>query len=193
MCIVKWKLFSCAWLFATPWSIQSKLSRPEHWSGLPIPSSGNLSNPEIKPRSPALHVVSLPAEPPGKPKNTGVGSLSLLQGIFLTQESSRGLLHCRRTLYQLSYQGSQRMCIVLNIWFLYLTIGQHQIWGNFSQYSSNSFWRFSPLWGLVLLWISLKSAEIACSLTESGLLTYCSKGYCTAETLTGHLTKEKFL
>ena len=122
-----------------------------------------------------------------------VGSLSLLQGIFLTQESSRGLLHCRRTLYQLSYQGSQRMCIVLNIWFLYLTIGQHQIWGNFSQYSSNSFWRFSPLWGLVLLWISLKSAEIACSLTESGLLTYCSKGYCTAETLTWHLTKEKFL
>ena len=37
--------------------------------------------------------------------NTGVGSLSLLQGIFLTQESSWGLLHCRRILYQLSYQG----------------------------------------------------------------------------------------
>ena len=31
----------------------------------------------------------------GKPKNTGVGSLSLLQQIFLTQESNRGLLHCR--------------------------------------------------------------------------------------------------
>ena len=39
-------------------------------------------------------------------QNTGVGSLSLLQGIFLTQESNRGLLHCRRILYQLSYQGS---------------------------------------------------------------------------------------
>ena len=48
---------------------------------------------------------SSPAEPPGKPKNTGVGSLSLLQGIFPTQESNRGLLHCRRILYQLSYQG----------------------------------------------------------------------------------------
>ena len=34
---------------------------------------------------------SLPAEPPRKPKNTGVGSLSLLEGIFLTQESNRGL------------------------------------------------------------------------------------------------------
>ena len=41
----------------------------------------------------------------GKPKNTGVGSLSLLQGIFLTQELNWGLLHCRRILYQLSYQG----------------------------------------------------------------------------------------
>ena len=40
-------------------------------------------------------------------QNTGVGSLSLLQGIFLTQELNRGLLHCRQILYQLSYQGSQ--------------------------------------------------------------------------------------
>ena len=38
-------------------------------------------------------------------QNTGVGSLSLLQGIFLTQESNWGLLHCRRILYQLSYGG----------------------------------------------------------------------------------------
>ena len=43
---------------------------------------------------------------PGKPKNTGVGSLSLLQGIFLTQESNQGLLHCRQILYQLSDPGS---------------------------------------------------------------------------------------
>ena len=49
---------------------------------------------------------SLLAEPPGKPKITGVGSLSLLQGIFLTQELNWGLLHCRWILYQLCYQGS---------------------------------------------------------------------------------------
>ena len=42
----------------------------------------------------------------GKPKNTGVGSLSLLHWIFLTQKSKQGLLHFRRILYQLSYQGS---------------------------------------------------------------------------------------
>ena len=48
----------------------------------------------------------LPAEPQGKPKNTGVGNLSLLQQIFLTQELNQGLLHCRWILYQLNYQGS---------------------------------------------------------------------------------------
>ena len=60
----------------------------------------------MEPRSPALQADSLPAEPQGKPKNTGMGSLSLLKGIFPTQESIQGLLHCRQILYQLSYQGS---------------------------------------------------------------------------------------
>ena len=67
------------------------------------------SHPGIEPRSPVLQAVSLPAEPPGKPKNIGVASLSLLQGIFPTQESNWGLLHCRRILYQLSHQGSPRI------------------------------------------------------------------------------------
>ena len=51
----------------------------------------------------------LSAEQPGKPKNTGVGSLSLLQGIFQTQELNQGLLHCRQILYQLSYQGNYKL------------------------------------------------------------------------------------
>ena len=41
-----------------------------------------------------------------KPKNSELGSLSLLQGIFPTQELNQGLLHCRRILYQLSHQGN---------------------------------------------------------------------------------------
>ena len=69
-------------------------------------SSGDLSIPGIEPRSPTLQANSLPSEPPGKPMNTGVDSLSLLQGIFLTQEWNQGLLHCRQILNQLSYQGS---------------------------------------------------------------------------------------
>ena len=47
---------------------------------------------------------SLPAEPQRKPKNTGVGSLSLLQRIFLTQESNWSLLNCRQILYQMNYE-----------------------------------------------------------------------------------------
>ena len=82
-----------------------RFSRPEYWRGEPFPSPGDLRNPGIEPRSPALQADSLPAEPQGKPKNTGGGSLSLLQKIFLTQESNQGLLHCRRILCQLSYQG----------------------------------------------------------------------------------------
>ena len=54
-------------------------------------------------------VCSLPGssvhgDSPGK--NIRVGSHSLLQGIFPTQGSNLGLLHCRRILYHLSYQGS---------------------------------------------------------------------------------------
>ena len=73
--------------------------------GLPFPSPGDLPNPGIKPSSPTLQADSLPSEPPGKPKNTRVGSSSLLQVSFPTQESNWGLLHCRQILYQLSYQG----------------------------------------------------------------------------------------
>ena len=42
-------------------------------------------------------------------QNTGVASLSFLQGIFLTQGSNSGLLHCGWILYQLSHKGSPRI------------------------------------------------------------------------------------
>ena len=68
-----------------------------------FPFSTGTSQPGIKPRSPALQAVSLPSELQGKPKNIGVGSLSLPQQIFPVQESNRGPLHCRQILYQQSY------------------------------------------------------------------------------------------
>ena len=120
---------------ATAWTIHSvEFSRSEYWSGSPFPSPGDLPNPDIEPRSPTLQAVSLPAEPQGKPKNTGVGSLSLLQWIFPTQESNWGLLHCRQILYQLKYQESPidtteglrllgPLCLshrLLWLWLLYL-------------------------------------------------------------------------
>ena len=88
-----------AWLLC-PWGF----SRQEYWRGLPCPPPGDLPKPEIEPMSPALQVDSLSSEPLWKPMNTGVGSLSLLQGIFPTQKLNWSLLHCRRILYQLSYQ-----------------------------------------------------------------------------------------
>ena len=89
--------------------------------GSQFPSPADLPNPGIEPRSPTLQADSLPAEPPGKPKNTEVGSLSLLQQIFPTQESNQGPLHCRRILYQLSHQGRPRILdwvsVLFSSWF----------------------------------------------------------------------------
>ena len=58
---------------------EQALDNPEDLRG---PLQGDFPNPGIEHRSPTLQVDSLPGEPPEKPKNTGVGSLSLLQGIF---------------------------------------------------------------------------------------------------------------
>ena len=45
-----------------------EFSMQEYWGGLPFPSPGNLPDPGIKPRSPALPADALPSEPPGKPQ-----------------------------------------------------------------------------------------------------------------------------
>ena len=70
----------------------------------------------LESESQSLLVVSdsLPAQglysPWNSPgQNTGVGSLSLLQGIFPTQGSGPGLPHCRWVLYQLSHWGRPRI------------------------------------------------------------------------------------
>ena len=105
----KWQSLSHVWLFVILWTIQSmEFSRPESWNGKPFPSPGDLPNPGIEPRSPTLLSDSLPAEPQGKPRNTGVGSLLLLQGNLPNQESNWNLLHSRWILYQLSHQGSPK-------------------------------------------------------------------------------------
>ena len=70
---MKVKSFSHIPLFGTPWTVtcQAPLSmeftRQEYWNGLPFPSPGDLLDPGIEPRSPALQVDALPSEPPGKP------------------------------------------------------------------------------------------------------------------------------
>ena len=70
--IMKVKSLSHVQLFAIPWTVvyQASLSmgfsRQEYWSGLPFPSPGDLPDPGIEPRSPALQADTLPSKPPGK-------------------------------------------------------------------------------------------------------------------------------
>ena len=95
-----------------PYGLYSPWNSPGQNTGEGSCSSpGDLPNPGIEPRSPALQADSLPAEPQEKPKTTEVGSPFLLQGIFLNQESDWGPMHCRRILYQLSYQGRPTLII----------------------------------------------------------------------------------
>ena len=104
-------------------------ARIQEWVAIPPP--GDLPNTGIEPRSPSLQVDSLPAElsesescsvvsdslwphelygPLNSPaQNTGLGSLSLLQGIFPIQGLNPGLPHCRRILYHLNHKGSPRI------------------------------------------------------------------------------------
>ena len=124
------QFFSCSVVsdsFETPmdgslpnkWDFLSMgFSRQDNWSGLPCPPPGDLPNPGIELKSLTLQADSLPSELPGKPKNTEVDSLSLLQGIFLTQEFNQCLLHCRWILYQLRYQKSHHFQVVqfIGIW-----------------------------------------------------------------------------
>ena len=75
-----------------------------------MPSSGRSSQP--RDRTQVSHIAGgFFTKSPGKPKNIGVGNLSLLQGIFLTKESNQHLLHYRQILYQLSYQGSHKILV----------------------------------------------------------------------------------
>ena len=92
-------IFSCAGWSSVQFSrsvVSDSLLPPDLYSPWnspgqkPFPSPGDLANPGIETRSPALQEDSLSAEPPGKPKNSGVGSLSLLQQIVPTQESNQG-------------------------------------------------------------------------------------------------------
>ena len=80
---LKLKSLSHVRLFVTPWTVAHQpppfmeFSRQQHWSGLPLPSPGDLPNPGIKPRSPALWADTLLSEPPGNPGKDVSGNESL--------------------------------------------------------------------------------------------------------------------
>ena len=105
-----------SWIVVCQAPLSMQFPRQEYWSGLPCPTPENLPYQGIEPGSPALQADSLPTELSGPTrvlcpwnslgKNTGVGCHFLLQGVFPTEGSNLGLLHCRQSLYHLSHQGS---------------------------------------------------------------------------------------
>ena len=138
--------FSTPWTVARQTPLSMGFSRQEYWSGLPRHPPGDHPDPGIEPASlMSLHwqAGSLSPAPPGKPtsesvshpvmsnslwpmwlcsswyfsqKNIGVGIHSLFQGIFLTQWSDPGLLHCRQILDHLSHHGSLIKNIKIFYW-----------------------------------------------------------------------------
>ena len=84
-------------------------ARKLEWVAFPFSRGSSQPRNQTQVSSPMLQADSLPAEPQEKSKNTGVGSLSLLQGIFPTQSLNPGLPHCRQIFYQLSHKGSPRV------------------------------------------------------------------------------------
>ena len=79
------------------------------WAGFPF--SRGSSQPRDRTQASCIAGRFFTSWATGEPKNTGVGSLSLLRGVFLTQESNRCLLHCRWILYQLSLQSGKHSSV----------------------------------------------------------------------------------
>ena len=77
---MKVKSLSRVRLFATPWTVAHQgppsmgFSRQEYWNGLPFPSPGDLPDPGIEARSPAMQADALTSEPPGNPKGDAVAA-----------------------------------------------------------------------------------------------------------------------
>ena len=112
---------------------------------------------DCSPADPSLH-----GDSPGK--NTGVGCHALLQGIFPAQGLNPSLPHCRRILYQLSYQGSPKANLV--------SLGKKRrmqvtgYWDKPACLLTLWFWRQQPDWWCVSLlsWSNL-STHLRCCLS----------------------------
>ena len=127
---VKEKSLSRVWLVATPWTAAYQacpamgFSRQEYWSGVPLPSTWKVPSESLvvhkfknESESQSCRTLCDPMNfrPAGSPVHEILQarilecSLSVLQGIFLTQESNQGLLHGKRILHWLSYLGNPQV------------------------------------------------------------------------------------
>ena len=145
-------MLSCVWLFATPWTVAHQaaqsmaFSREEHWNRLPFSSPEDLSDPGIKPASPALAGGFLTTEPPGE-------TIYLLQYInssfinflYLTTCSlkARVLVFKAQLLTLDSYHmvSTQQVFCWINEWILF----HHLNFFNIQE------WQWFFIWGQLIL------------------------------------------
>ena len=109
-----------------------------------------------------------PWDSPGK--NIGVNCHALLQGTFLTQESNMDILHCRRTLYHLSHQGSPHYNLDYPIWY-YLCFN----WIMVQEYNLFEILRHPLKLLRLALWHTIcpVSINIPCSVWKEYLFSNC--------------------
>ena len=113
-----WKSLSCVWLFVTPWTVAHEsplsmgFSRQEYWSGLPCPPPGDLPDPGIEPRSPALQADSLSSELPGKLILGGLDKLS----VWRFQESHWHIVNVFHFILSLSLSSSLPSLLMILPW-----------------------------------------------------------------------------
>ena len=88
--------------WVTRWRLKARILEPPKSESL----SHSVMSTSLGPHGLQPTRFLCPWNSPGK--NMGVGSCSLLQGIFPTQGSNPGLPHCRRVLYQLSHKETQK-------------------------------------------------------------------------------------
>ena len=134
----------------TPWTVACQVplsmgfSRQEYWNGLPFPSPGDLPNPGIKPRSPALQADSLPIEPWRKHKDGRRSEITFRINPYTSQGGLAGL---NKTLCAPGNPTETEPDLPLSIWVFPVKIqvrsGLMQGWGLWVWHKP--FWRMSPL------------------------------------------------
>ena len=125
-------------------------SRQEYWSGLPFPSPGDLPDPGIEPRSPALQADTLTSEPPGKPQR----NFRSYQLVFFKLSFTECLLYARYYSY-LNHLLKLFWKLPNSLVRFALLILSHSSWGGCWDSSDQSDMPEHPrlLWGRTVIWV----------------------------------------
>ena len=93
--------------------VPSFISRQDYWSQLPFPSPGDLPNPGIKPRSPALQADTLPSEPQSAPGLVSADCIELLHlQLQKCNQSDFGIDHLVMSMYRVLSCVIGRRCLL---------------------------------------------------------------------------------